>query len=80
MKGRGLEKIPGFDEAFENAKRISSIGFLLPNLNSSTRYISFRIADWGGGQIYSPSDPLPHELATLFNLIEDILFGKPKNK
>jgi hypothetical protein len=75
IKGRGLEKIPGFDEVFEKAKKISSIGFSLPNLNNSTRYISFRILSWGGGQIYSPSDPLPHELAALFNLIENVLFG-----
>jgi len=75
IKGRGLEKIPGFDEVFDKTKKISSIGFLLPNLNNSTRHISFRILDWGGGQIYSPSDPLPHELAALFNLIENVLFG-----
>jgi hypothetical protein len=75
IKGQGLEKIPGFDEIFGKAKKISSIGFSLPNLNSSTRYISFRVLDWGGGQIYSPSDPLPHELASLFSLIENVLFG-----
>ena len=75
LKGRGLETIPGFDEVFKKAKRISSMGFSLPNLNSSTRHISFRVLDWGGGQIYSPSDPLPHELASLFKLIGDVLFG-----
>ena len=75
IKGRRLENIPGFDEVFKKAKKISSIGFSLPNLNNSTRHISFRVLDWGGGQIYSPSDPLPHELAALFNLIENVLFG-----
>lgn len=80
IKGRGLEKIPGFDEIFEKAKRINSMGFSLPNLNNSTRHISFRVLDWGGGQFYSPSDPLPHELAALFNLIEDVLFGVTEEK
>lgn len=75
IKGRNLEKIPGFDEVFEKAKRISSMGFSLPSLNNSTRHISFKIVDWGGGQIYSPSDPLPHELSALFNLIENVLIG-----
>jgi hypothetical protein len=75
IKGRRLENIPGFDEVFKKAKKISSIGFSLPNLNNSTRHISFRVLDWGGGQIYSPSDPLPHELAALFNLIENVQFG-----
>jgi len=75
IKGRGLERIPGFDEVFKKAKRISSMGFSIPNLNSSTRHISFRISDWGGGQVYSPSDPLPHELANIFKLIENVLFG-----
>lgn len=78
IKGRGLERIPGFDEVFKKAKRISSMGFSFPNLNSSIRHISFRISDWGGGQIYSPSDPLPHELATVFKLIENVLFGMIK--
>ncbi|HDH44157.1 MAG TPA: hypothetical protein ENG66_01960 [Thermococcus sp.] len=76
IKGRGLEKIPGFDEIFQKAKRISSMGFSLPSLNNSTRSISFRLLDWGGGQLYSPSDPLPHELGELFNLIEITLFSK----
>jgi len=79
IKGRGLEKIPGFDEMFQKAKRISSMGFSLPNLNNLTRYVSFRILEWGGGQIYSPSDPLPHELAALLSLIENVLFGDARD-
>lgn len=78
LKGRGLEDIPGFSEVLGRAKRISSMGFSLPGLNDSIRHISFRILDWGGGQLYSPSDPFPHELAALFDLIEDILFGMTK--
>ena len=79
IKGRGLEKIPGFDEMFRKGEEISSMGFSLPNLNSSTRYISFRLLDWGGGQISSPSDPLPHELAALLSLIENVLFGDARD-
>lgn len=79
IKGRGLEKVPGFDEVFQRAKKISSMGFSLPSLDNSTRSISFKLLDWGGGQLYSPSDPLPHELAELFNLIEFALFSRKSN-
>jgi len=75
IKGLGLEKIPGFDGVFDSAKTINSMGFSLPELDNSTRRISFKIINWGGGQIFSPSDPLPHEQATIFNLIEEIIFG-----
>jgi len=75
MKGRGLERIPGFDEVLEEAREISSMGFLLPGLGGSTRRISFRVLDWGGGQIYSPSDPLPHEIASLFGFLGRVFFG-----
>jgi len=52
------------------------MGFLLKRLNGSARHISFRVTDWAGGQIYSPSDPLPHEIAKLFGLLEETFFGQ----
>jgi len=75
MKGRGLEKIPGFDGVLKSALKISSMGFLLRGLSKSARHVSFRVTDWAGGQIYSPSDPLPHEIAELFGLLEEVFFG-----
>ena len=74
IKGRELEMIPGFDDVLTNATRISSIGFAIPDIGGSTRHISFRVLDWGGGQIYSPADPLPHELSALFDLLEKVFF------
>jgi hypothetical protein len=75
IKGREIEKIPGFDGVLRNAKRISSMGFLLKHLDSSSRHISFRVTDYAGGQIYSPSNPLPHEIAELFSVLEQTFLG-----
>lgn len=74
LKGQGLEKIPGFGDVFQSAKRICSMGFSVPSLGGTTRRTSFRVLDWGGGQLYSPPDPLPHELAALFDLLESVMF------
>jgi hypothetical protein len=69
MKGRKLEDIPGFDGVLENAKKIVSMGFNFPY--EPGRNISFRITDWGGGQIYA--DPQTHEMARVFSLVEESL-------
>lgn len=75
LKGREIENIPGFYDVLKNTKRISSMGFLLRHLSGSSRNISFRITDWAGGQIYSPSNPLPHEIAELFSVLEHTFLG-----
>jgi len=75
MKGNKLEKIPGLEEVLQNVERISSLGFLVPSIRDVTRQFSFRLTDWGGGQIYSPPDPQPHELAEFFTFLEESLLG-----
>ena len=73
MKGDKLERIPGLEEVLQNVERISSLGFSIPSIRGVTRQFSFRLTDWGGGQIYSPPDPQPHELAEFFAFLEESL-------
>lgn len=75
LKGRGLENIPGLDEVLEKAETIKSLGFMFRSFRTIDRTLSFRIVDWGGGQIYAPADPLSHERAELFRLLEEALLG-----
>jgi len=74
MKGRKLEDIPGFDGVLKNAKKIVSMGFNFPY--EPGRNISFRMVDWGGGQIYA--DPQTHETARVLTLVEESLIHPAK--
>jgi hypothetical protein len=69
MKGKKLEDIPGFDGVLENAKKVVSMGFSFPY--EPGRNISFRMVDWGGGQIYS--NVQTHEMAKVLALVEESL-------
>jgi hypothetical protein len=73
MKGKSLERVPGLEEVLEKVEKISSLGFMLKGLKSTERNISFRLTDWGGGQIFSPPDPQPHEKAEFFRFLEETL-------
>jgi hypothetical protein len=75
IKGRRLEEIPGLEGVLEKTDRISSLGFMLNGLRSVERRLSFRLTDWGGGQIFSPPNPQPHEIAELFRLLEEAFLG-----
>jgi len=46
------------------------MGFVIPSFAESGAF-SFRITEWGGGQIYQPSDPQLHEISNLFELFEE---------
>lgn len=62
-----------FDQLLRNASKIHSLGFILsPPVVERT--LSFRITEWGGGQIYSPSNPLDHEVLLLLNLFREAFF------
>jgi hypothetical protein len=71
--GRHLEKLPNLSGLLKGATDISCMGFVLPELSDRGRRFSFRVTDWGGGQIYSPADPLPHEISELLDLFEATL-------
>jgi len=75
LKGIRLENIPGLDEVLEVTESIKSLGFMFRSFGTVERKLSFRLVDWGGGQIYSPSDPQPHERAELFKLLEKSMLG-----
>ncbi|MEM2522799.1 MAG: hypothetical protein QXW82_06590 [Candidatus Bathyarchaeia archaeon] len=75
LKGLRLENIPGLDEVLERADSIKSLGFMFRSFRTIDRKLSFRLVDWGGGQIYTPADPQPHERAELFKLLEESILG-----
>lgn len=74
MTGSGLEEFLDLDELLQSASDISGMGFVIPSFGGE-RKLSFRIKDWGGGQIYSPANPYDHEISRLLQLLEQVLFG-----
>ena len=78
MTGSKVEEFMNIDEMFENASKVIGMGCAIPSQEGKRR-LSFRIKHWGGGQIYSPSVPLDHEISELIDLFERILFGNFSN-
>jgi hypothetical protein len=73
LTGSNIEKFLNLDEILKRASSVHSLGFIIrPPVVE--RALSFRITEWGGGQIYSPPDPLNHEIIFLLNLFEQVLF------
>lgn len=73
MTGSALEQFLNTDELLEDASKVSGMGFAIRSFYGERRF-SFRIKDWGGGQIYSPANPLDHEISGLLELFEENLF------
>lgn len=74
LSGTKLEKMPGFYELLNNASKIRLLGFgFKPSTES--REIRFRLIHWGGGQLYSPPDPLSHEIFEFLNLFDQNLIS-----
>ena len=71
LSGRDLEKIPEFSELLNRFSKIRLLGFSFKSANC--RDILFRVIEWGGGQFYSPVDPLDHEIGEFLNLFNHIL-------
>lgn len=74
MTGSGLEQFLNVDELLDSASSVSGMGFAIPSFRGERRF-SFRIKDWGGGQIYSPANPLVHEVSSLLELLEEVFFS-----
>lgn len=75
LKGLGIENIPGLENVLEVTESIKSLGFMFRTFRSIEGKLSFRVTDWGGGQIYSTPNPQPHERAELFKLLEESMLG-----
>ena len=73
VTGSALEQFLNPDELLKDASRVRGMGFAIHSFYGERRF-SFRIKDWGGGQIYSPANPLDHEISGLLELFEEILF------
>lgn len=58
------------DKILESARRVSFMGFRIPSSKDSASF-SFRITEWGGGQIYQPADPQLHEISELMELLRE---------
>lgn len=80
LKGRGLEEIDAIENLLEQMDereeeiKIRYMGFALKFPGQDIEF-SFRIGEWGGGQIYAPSDFLPTEFLRLLDLFEDSLLS-----
>jgi len=78
LSGSHLEKLVGFDDLLKRSSKIQLLGFgVKPTVEC--REITFRIIDWGGGQLYSPSDPLDHEAIEFLNLFNQTLIPGRQN-
>lgn len=78
LSGSRLERMPGFDEILGRSSRIRLLGFSFKP-TADCREISFRLIDWGGGQLYSPADPLDHEILEFLSLFERVLIPGKHN-
>jgi hypothetical protein len=72
LSGSHLDRLVGFDDLLKRAKKIQLLGFGFKPIQEC-REIRFRIIDWGGGQLYSPSDPLDHEVFEFLDLFNQTL-------
>jgi len=72
LSGSRLEKLPGFHDILDRSSKIQLLGFAFKP-TAECREISFRIIEWGGGQFYSPADPLDHEILEFLNLFDRTL-------
>jgi hypothetical protein len=72
LRGAKLENVPDFDNMLGSSSRIRCLGFMIPATGGS-RAISFRIVEWGGGQIYVPTDLLDHEILSFLDQLETAL-------
>jgi len=74
LTGENLEGTPNFDDILHSASRIVCLRFFIPALTGD-RGMSFRILEWGGGQIYFPPNPLDHEILRWLGFLEEGLFS-----
>jgi hypothetical protein len=72
LRGARLEKVPDFDHMLNTSSRVRCLGFVIP-AGGGSRSISFRIIEWGGGQIYVPTDLYDHEIVSFLDLLENVL-------
>lgn len=71
MSGKNLEKLPDFNGLLNRFSKIRLFGFSFKP--ADCRNILFRIIEWGGGQLYSPADPLDHEIDEFLDIFNNIL-------
>jgi hypothetical protein len=72
LSGSHLEKLVGFDDLLMRTKKIQLFGFGFKP-TQECRELRFRLIDWGGGQLYSPPDPLDHEILEFLNIFNKTL-------
>jgi hypothetical protein len=67
LSGSHLDRLVGFEELLKRTKKVQLLGFGYKP-NEESRELRFRIIDWGGGQLYTPADPLDHEILEFLDL------------
>lgn len=68
VSGKDLEKSQDIDRFLEVAKKVTRIGFQIPNLGGTE--FRFWLGHWGGGTIYLPSMTEPHHVWNLIRFFE----------
>jgi hypothetical protein len=71
ISGKSMED-QNVSKLLNAAKRITRIGFQIPNLGGEE--FRFWVGHWGGGTIYTPSMSEPHHAWSLIKFFEDSLF------
>jgi len=72
LKISGMDmKRANVDKLLNAAKRVTRIGFYIPNLGGTE--FKFWIGHWGGGTIYLPPILEPHHVWTLIRFFEGVL-------
>jgi hypothetical protein len=72
LSGSHLERLVGFEDLLKRTKKIQLLGFGYKPTKES-RELRFRLIEWGGGQLYTPADPLDHEILEFLELFNQTL-------
>jgi hypothetical protein len=72
LSGSHLDRLLGFDGLLKRARKVQLLGFGFKPVQEC-REIRFRIIDWGGGQLYTPADPLDNEIFEFLELFNQTL-------
>jgi hypothetical protein len=75
LAGSRLQKLSGFEDLVNRSTKIQLFGFAYKP-NAESRELTFRLISWGGGQLYSPSDPLDNEFFEFLDLFNKVLIHK----
>lgn len=72
LSGSHLDRLPGFEDLLNRTKKVQLLGFGYKPVQEC-RELRFRLIYWGGGQLYTPADPLDHEILEFLELFNQTI-------